>query len=183
MLDSKSKQILSFLKPYAEKNSRVCMDIKCIDENIPTLSLNDIKTSLDYLENLDYLKLLKSIGGNCAVLKVNHKGINFEEFDKPNMTASQMFNIHSVNNSAFGNNGDVTINNGSNLEEIRALISSKPIEDQEELNKLINTVEVITESGSTVSKGFLSKFSDVLAKHSDIAIAIGSNIIKWLTSK
>lgn len=82
----------------------------------------------------------------------------------------------------MGNNGPVTINNGYNLDEIRALISAKPSEDQHELNKLVDTVEIITENSSSVSKGFLSKFSDVLAKHSDITIALGSGIIKWLTT-
>lgn len=184
MLDDTSKQILSFLKPYALKDSNVRLDYKFISDNLPNLTDNQILSSLDYLNDEDYIKLLKFVGGNCCVYSVKHKGLVYDEFEvkSPQAITTQTFNIKTVNSSALGNNGPVTINNGYNLDEIRALISAKPSEDQHELNKLVDTVEIITENSSSVSKGFLSKFSDVLAKHSDIAIALGSGIIKWLTT-
>lgn len=182
MLDSKSKQILSFLKPYALQNSAVDVSSKDIEKNIPNLNLNEIKTALDYLEESGYLTLDRYIGCPLTVGKVTHKGISFEEFETQQITPSQTFNVQTVHNSAFGNNGNTTINNGCSLDEIRSLIAFKPAEDQEDLNKLVNTVEVITQNSETVSKGFLGKFSDLLAKHSDIAIAIGNNIMTWLTT-
>lgn len=63
------------------------------------------------------------------------------------------------------------------------MISSKPVEDQAELNKLIDRAEIITEDNQPISKGTFAKFSDLLAKHSDIAIALGSNLINWLATK
>ncbi len=94
------------------------------------------------------------------------------------------FSIGTINGSAIvGNYNNATINNGYNLSEIRSLISSKPIEDQDELNKLIDRVEIITEDNQPVSKGTFAKFSELLAKHSDIAIALGSNLINWLATK
>ena len=93
------------------------------------------------------------------------------------------FSIGTIYGSAIvGNYNNATINNGYNLSEIRSLISSKPLDDQEELNKLINRLEIITEDNQPISKGTLAKFSDILAKHSDIAIALGSSIVGWLTS-
>lgn len=93
------------------------------------------------------------------------------------------FSIGAIYGSAIvGNYNNATINNGYNLSEIRSLISSKPIEDQNELNKLIDRVEIITEDNQPVSEGTLAKFSDLLAKHSDIAIALGSSIMSWLTN-
>ncbi|ALB46245.1 hypothetical protein [Clostridium beijerinckii] len=94
------------------------------------------------------------------------------------------FSIGAIYGSAIvGNYNNATINNGYNLSEIRSLISSKPIEDQEELNKLIDRIEIITEDNQPVSKGTLAKFSDLLAKHSDIAISLGSSIMNWLTTR
>ncbi|MDC4242592.1 hypothetical protein NE398_20935 [Clostridium tertium] len=93
------------------------------------------------------------------------------------------FSIGAIYGSAIvGNYNNATINNGYNLSEIRSLISSKPIEDQAELNKLIDRLEIITEDNQPVSKGTLAKFSDLLAKHSDIAIAVGTSLIRWLAS-
>ncbi|WP_300381508.1 hypothetical protein [Clostridium sp.] len=94
------------------------------------------------------------------------------------------FSIGAIYGSAIvGNYNNATINNGYNLSEIRSLISSKPIEDQSELNKLIDRIEIITEDNQPVSKGTLAKFSDLLAKHSDIAIALGTSIINWLANR
>lgn len=94
------------------------------------------------------------------------------------------FSIGTIYGSAIvGNYNNATINNGYNLNEIRSLISSKPSEEQEELNKLIDRISVIIEDNQPVSKGTLAKFSDLLTKHSDIAIAIGSAITGWLAGK
>lgn len=91
--------------------------------------------------------------------------------------------IGNIYGSAIvGNYNSSTINNGYNLSEVRSLISTKPIEDQENLNKLIDRIEMITEDNQPVSKGTFAKFSDLLAKHSDVAIALGSSIMGWLSS-
>lgn len=182
MLDSKSKQILSFLKPYASADDSLSITSNDIGKGIPNLSIHEIRMTLDYLRDNGYLKLSKYANGTYLVHQVCHKGINFEEFEQPQVP-SQVFNIQSATNSAIGNNGTTTINNGYSFDEIRTLISSKSIEDQDELNKLVNTVEIMTENTEIVNKGFLSKFSDVLAKHSDIAIALGQGIMTWLTTR
>lgn len=97
---------------------------------------------------------------------------------------SSTFSIGNIYGSAIvGNYNKATINNGYNLNEIRSLISSKPSEEQDELNKLIDRIEIITEDNQPVSKGTLTKFSDLLAKHSDIAIAVGSALTSWLAGK
>lgn len=91
--------------------------------------------------------------------------------------------IGNIYGSAIvGNYNSSTINNGYNLNEVRSLISNKPIEDQEDLNKLIDRIQTITEDNQPVSKGTFAKFSDLLAKHSDIAIALGSSLMSWLSS-
>lgn len=182
MLDTKSKQILSYLKPYALQNPVVGIFSNTIAENIPQSNINEIENALKFLRDQGYLVLRTYVSQPIEVLKVTHKGINFEEFEQQ-IIPSQTFNINSVNNSAFGNNGNTTINNGYTFEEIRSLISSTvPIEDQKELNNLVDTVEIITKNSSSISKGFLSKFSDLMQKHSQIIVALIPHIINWLTA-
>ena len=185
MLDTTSKQILAFLRPFAldDPDGNVSMDLITIGLNLPSLSPGQIRAALDFLDTEGYLNLVKSVGGRCSVFNLTHKGINYKEFDIQPVAPSQNITIGTVNNSAIGNNGDTTINNDLSIEQIRSLISSKPAEDQKDLNSVVDTVAVITENSETVSKGFLSKFSDLLAKHSDIAIALGNSIMTWLTTK
>lgn len=182
MLDSKSKQILSFLKPYASESDSLSITSDIINENISNLNIHEIKMTLDYLQDNGYLKLGKYVNGVYLVKEVDHKGINFEELEQQQVP-SQIFHIHSATNSAIGNNGYTTINNGYSFDQIRSIISSKPTDDQDELNKLVNTVEIMTENSETVSKGFLSKFSDVLAKHTDLVIPLSQAIMNWLTTR
>ncbi|MDF2792161.1 MAG: hypothetical protein K0S80_5263, partial [Neobacillus sp.] len=82
-----------------------------------------------------------------------------------------------------GNQSSATINNGYNLDKIKELISSKPEEDQEKLNELIDLVKSLTENNVPVSKGTFGKFSDLLSKHSDIAIFLSQSIMNWLSGK
>lgn len=182
MLDTKSKQILSYLKPYALQNPIVQISSDTITENIPQSNINEIENILKFLREQGYLVLKTYVSLPIEVFKVNHQGIYFDEFEQQDNTPTQTFNIGSVTNSAFGNNGNTTINNGYNFEEIRSLIASKPIEDQPELNKFIDRIEIITEDNQPVSKGTFAKFSDLLSKHSDIITAIAPTIMNWLLS-
>lgn len=98
-----------------------------------------------------------------------------------------VFNIGSIgNNAIIGTQSIATIiaqNSASaSLEQLKELINSKPAEDKELLNKLLSRLEIIEEDNQPVSKGTLAKFSDLLAKHSDVAIAVGSFFTKLLTA-
>lgn len=100
-----------------------------------------------------------------------------------NEPSTYQYNIGTINGSAVvGNQHTVTLNVGSSIQEIKELIKSKPEEEQVELNKLIQRLEIVMEDNQPISKGFFAKFSNILAKHSDIAIALGSSLINWLTN-
>lgn len=182
MLDNLSKQILIFARANFIKGER--LSVREIHNNIPDSNINYIKLSLEYLRINGYLEILTHpIHGPVAITDLTHKGIIFEEFEKANTISSQTFNINSVNNSAFGNNGDITINNTNDLEEIRLLIASKPLEDQQELTELVDELQTILESNQPIKRGMLAKFSDALAKHSNIVVALAPHIFNWLTKK
>lgn len=124
-----------------------------------------------------------SSSNNIIGWMVNYLTEN-EYLTKEKQESQPTFSISNINGSTIiGNQQNATINNGYNLSEIKSLISTKPAEDQEILNKLMQRIEIITEDNQPVSKGTLAKFSDVLAKHSDIAIALGGSFINWLTGK
>lgn len=182
MLDNLSKQILTFARSNKKDGKR--LSLGSIHENIPGSNINDIKTALKHLEELNYLVTYGSPAlGPVGIDDLTHKGKFFKEFEKTNTISSQTFNINSVNNSAFGNNGDITINNTNDLEEIRLLIASKPLEDQQELTELVDELQTILESNQPIKRGMLAKFSDALAKHSNIVVALAPHIFNWLTKK
>ncbi|ADZ82521.1 hypothetical protein Clole_0788 [Cellulosilyticum lentocellum DSM 5427] len=174
-----------------KRNESVVADTKGFftDKNYPNgiqlLSTSDIKvndvlihnlTGESYMiERIQPLTRANELLGYIAYYKVNTAS---------NDTQTFQYNIGTIQGSAVvGNQQNVTLNIGSSIEEIKSLISAKPIEDQEELNKLIQRFENVIEDNQPISKGFFSKFSDVLKKHSDIAIALGENIIDWLTNR
>ncbi len=104
--------------------------------------------------------------------------------EKQNANVPYSVNIGSIHGSAIiGNQQTATINNGYNLDAIKNLIATKPTEDQELLYQLVERVKIVTEDNQPISKGFFAKFSDVLEKHSDIAIALGSSMVNWLIGK
>lgn len=131
-----------------------------------------------------FVKNVQPISNSNQILAWMAEYLTESEYEESlSQKDNSTFSIGTIYGSAIvGNYNNATINNGSDLKEIRALIASKPSEDQEELNKLIDRVEIITEDNQPVSKGTFAKFSDLLAKHSDIAIALGSSLIKWLTT-
>lgn len=112
--------------------------------------------------------------------------INFlskNEYNKLH-NSSNTFNIENINGpSIVGNQTNATINIGSSIEDLKKLIPSKSTEDQEELNKLVKLLEAITDNNMPLSKGTLAKFSDILAKHQDIVIAVGGFLTSFFMSK
>ncbi|MBU5256817.1 hypothetical protein [Tissierella praeacuta] len=132
-----------------------------------------------------FVKNVQAISKSNQVLAWMAEYLSESEYKKSiSKKDNSTFSIGAIYGSAIvGNYNNATINNGYSLSEIRSLVSSKPADEQEELNKLIDRIEIITEDNQPVSKGTLAKFSDLLAKHSDITIAIGNALMGWLVGK
>lgn len=98
----------------------------------------------------------------------------------------QHINIGSIQGNAIIGSQETAsimtqnITNNS-LEDLKELINSKSQEDKEILNKLLNYLEVIEETNPSISKGIFARFSNVLSKNKDVAIAVGNWIVTWLT--
>lgn len=95
---------------------------------------------------------------------------------------STTINIHSVNgNSAIGSQANVVFNIGSNLSDIEAIIEKLSPTEQTEANELLTILKDTTESNHPILvEGALSKFSNLIKKHSDLLIAIGGWAVQLL---
>ena len=90
--------------------------------------------------------------------------------------------IGSISGSAIiGNQQFATIDN-SYTEYLENLITKKPLEDQELLEKFLERVRIVIDDNQPVSKGTFAKFADILNKYPDIINSAGSLILKWLSS-
>lgn len=98
--------------------------------------------------------------------------------------ASGSIHIGTVSGpSIIGNQQTATIHVGDSIEDIAKLISSLPSQDMEQLLPLLAELKKAEESGATLKKGSLAKFSDALKKHSDLLIALGGWAVKLLTGE
>lgn len=104
------------------------------------------------------------------------------ERKKQSNLSNQVFNIGSINgNSIIGSQQYATIDNSS-TEYLENLVSKKPLEDQELLEKFLERVKIVIDDNQPVSKGTFAKFSEILNKYPDIINSAGSLILKWLSS-
>lgn len=102
-----------------------------------------------------------------------------------NSTKHSTINIQSVNgNSVIGSQENVILNIGSSLSDIEQLISKLPSREQTEADELLKELKTIESSTHPILvEGSLSKFSNLLKKHSDLLIAVGSWAVQLLIGK
>ena len=107
------------------------------------------------------------------------------EFDWKKSQANQaVSNIHigTVSGPAIiGSQQNATLSVGCTTEEIARLITAKPTSDLPALCELVAELKKIESESGPIEKGRLSKFSDLLEKHSDLLIALGGWAVKLLT--
>ncbi len=111
--------------------------------------------------------------------------ISYRTDQQQNYSATNI-NISNVNGpSIIGNQQNATINNTvNNLEDIKSLISSLPSEDIETGEALLNELSEVENSNHPILvEGSLSKFSDLLKKHTDLLTAVGGWAVQLLIGK
>ena len=102
--------------------------------------------------------------------------------ESENSNISNTFNIGTVHNSIVGNQQNAVMNFENSITNLRDIDSQKS-EDKEQLEKFANYLEALLENNDKIEKSNFEKFSDLLAKHSDIALAIGNTIFQWIIRK
>ena len=99
-----------------------------------------------------------------------------------NSSISNTFNIGTVNSSIVGTQQNATMNFDNSITNLRDIISQEA-EDKAELEKFATYLETFLENNDKIEKSNFEKFSDLLAKHSNIALAVGNTIFQWLIRK
>lgn len=97
----------------------------------------------------------------------------------------QNFNV-ATNYGAIGTNTGFTINNSFDFKELDRLINEHTAPnsvDRNELNELKQQLELIQQHNIPISKGYLSKFSDIMQKHDWLTSPLTSFILGWIFTK
>ena len=94
-------------------------------------------------------------------------------------------NINTINGpSVVGSQENVVLNIGNSLNDIKDLITTLPASEQADAKELFNELEKVESSPHPLLvEGALSKFSDLLKKHTDLFTAIGGWAVQLLIGK
>lgn len=97
--------------------------------------------------------------------------------------ATMQFNIGTVYGSAIGTQGSAHVENVFNFEKVDQLIEERGGEDKEALRGMIEEIKEFFEDSEKVKKGSLSKFSELMEKHSWITGAVSQMGLGFLTGR
>ncbi len=184
MLTKDCEQILDFLIPLFKDQHAGSISFSKIQENLK-MPFAELIAAIAFLSDENYIQTETYIDGGGVIKKLTHKGFHYKEFVAVNSASSATTNIFNapVNNSAISNTGTVTVNNGISLAELREFVNSHTLseEDRIAISKLVDYLETISENDSPIKKGVLSKFSDLLAKHSWLPSLVGQFLYRYTT--
>lgn len=95
-------------------------------------------------------------------------------------TPSTVFNISNASNSIIGNQQQAILNNSSfNIEDLRKLIELYGANDKQQLYELSSQLEQLLKNDD-FHKSKLSKFSDLISRHSWLPTAIAQIISAFI---
>lgn len=180
MLTAKEKIVLDRLISFHYQND----DIDLFpSDNIEGIKGNELELIFKSLHQKGYIELKKYTDGEFNI-SLTYSGLSYKESEmlSSQKDASVINNFNApINNSAIGTTGNVTINLNSSYDEARSIISSHDMSscDKELALKLIDYIETLTDNDASMKKGCLSKFSDLISKHSWIPSLIGNALIKY----
>lgn len=124
------------------------------------------------------------VGGEVMYWMIKYQTEN--DYQASKMTSRQTtINIQNVQgNSVIGSQENVVMNLGFRLQDIEDLISSFSGTEKAEAEELLKKLRETEESAHPILvEGGLSKFSNLLKKHSDLLIAVGGWAVQLLIGK
>ena len=183
MLDELSSDILSYLIPLFKGDSSSGVDVSKIYQTFSTYPKVQIDACLKSLFNDGYLHVLYSNFDPVFICALYHKAFSFNDPALKPVSQSQVFNIGTVNSSAFGNNGEVTLNVGASFDDLKNFIKSQDIPqcDKDSLVEMTTQVETMIDNEIPFKKGFLSKFKNVIETYDEYIIAISKLAFDYFT--
>lgn len=178
MLTAKEKIVLNQLIALHHQDAPLHIERS---DNIDGIMNNELTLIFKSLRQKGYIELKTDITGNFRI-SLTHSGLSYREVESLSEKTSIVNNFNApITNSAIGTTGNVNININTSYDEARSIIASHDIEpsDKEAALKLIDYIEILTENNAPLNKGFLSKFSDIIAKHSWLLSLTGNALIKY----
>lgn len=102
-------------------------------------------------------------------------------------TAKNSSTVFNISGNAYGLNvgdGNTTIINCSDsIQNMKEKASGLDAPDKESVERIISLLEMIVNNQIPPSKGLLSKFSDVMERHSWLTSAVSSTLLGWLMTQ
>lgn len=145
------------------------------------IQINDIL--INTTTNIKYIILdidSSSYKGTIFQKKAYYQTSTYIE-SQSNTSTTYNYNISNPQNSIIGNQEFATINNKSfNIDELKKLIELYGDNDKAKLYQLASELEKAIHNDN-IKKGILSQFSDLIAKHSWLPLAIAQILSAFIT--
>lgn len=118
-----------------------------------------------------------------TVYKITEKGIDEVEENRPQTSGSTTnFNFNApVHGSVIGTNNTAELTNNFDFRAIEQRIEREGGEDKEELCEALAEIRGLLESGQSLDRGALSKFSGVMERHSWFTGSVAQGLIGFAT--
>ena len=144
----------------------------------------EVEPILEYLHKEEYIRY-KPYSDGGGYVSLTAKGLEYDAFQTKEQlpTQTNIFN-GPVSNSAVGNSGTITINNGVSIPEALTFIQSQNISqsEKEEAKKVVTYIETLAENDAPLKKGTFSKFNDILSKYSWLLELTAKLVVTYLTT-
>lgn len=180
MLTNKEKIVLDELITLRTADNSISCETT---GNIAGISGNELGLIFRALSNKGLIKMKLYTDGEYRV-SLTYEGLSYKETEALSSSKTTIVNNFNapITNSAVANSGSVSINNGATMQEIKDFIQQQSLSQEEKLklNEVVTYVEALIESDTHLKKNFLSKFSDILTKHSNIAEMLIKLVLKYL---
>lgn len=183
MVDKLSSDILNYLIPLFKTDASANVEVSNIYRALPGYAESQINACLKSLFEDHYIHVIYSEFDPVYICELYHKGFTINDPSLKPIPQSLVFNIDSVNNSAFGNSGDVTLNIGASFDDLKTFINSQdiPQHDKASLLEMTTQVETMINNEIPFKKGFLSKFKDVVKNYDGYIVAISQIAFDYFT--
>ena len=156
-------------------------------ETITFLPDSDVKIG-DVLVNLGgdrfYVTDTRTDVINNIPMRLNVFCETEKEHARPKQKTEAVYNIQNAYGSIIGNNNNATVHYNSTVSDLRERIAAEHSddEDREAMEKVVDLLEMIVNNQIPPSKGLLSRFSDVLERHSWLSGSVAGALFSWLTT-
>lgn len=178
-------QILRHAHEHQMQTGSTFIALNKIKDNLLDFSRAELIAAFAYLHDSNYINAnVKRVVIPLPRFFLTSKGIDWATgYTNQQSIGALTQNFQFENNyGAVGTNTNFTINNAFNFEEFTKLIEEKTAAgsiERQQLENLQEQLKAIEDHNIPISKGYLSRFSEVMQKHSWVTGQITGFLLKW----